>query len=219
MSTPTPKVPRVVVRQDYCDCRCLTQLSVLSSCIFNTSRDDLSMDTTYERQVDSCDNSSQAGLLRIRAISPDASPPGILRASMMFRPSRITSQVVCRADLARISRVTVSALDAAMLSMVTSKSAHPFHFIATEKLGCLLPCSLLGNSRYHCSLRLRQRLRSLKRDSPVAESTSWRRRLPLLFSPMISKSSLESERKQVKSPDPEVLKCCLTINIVECEVM
>jgi hypothetical protein len=56
MTTPTPKIPRVVVRQDYCDDRCLTQLSVSSSCIFNTSRDDLSTDITYERPVDSCDN-------------------------------------------------------------------------------------------------------------------------------------------------------------------
>jgi hypothetical protein len=56
MTTPTRKAPRVVVRQDYCDDRCLTQLLVSSSCIFNTSRDDFSMDITYERQVDSCDN-------------------------------------------------------------------------------------------------------------------------------------------------------------------
>jgi hypothetical protein len=42
ITTPAPKIPRVVVRQEYCNDGCLTPLSVSSSYIVKTSKADVS---------------------------------------------------------------------------------------------------------------------------------------------------------------------------------
>ncbi|KAI7001257.1 hypothetical protein KC329_g56 [Hortaea werneckii] len=171
MITSTPKISRVVVCQYYCDYRCLSELSVQVACIVKTSLANLNR-KTYDGQINSCDDIE----LPSRAVADARILSGRLYA-------RVTSQAVCRTDLARISKVMLSALDAAMLSM---------------------------------SVRF-QEIRGTIRDSPVGGSTSSRRRLVLFPCPTTLKSTLESERKQVKSPDSVVSKCCSTINVVGCE--